>query len=96
MPKMSDRHNAFIAPMIESVDDLQEQLSVLPSEIQALQECWAEAGLVRGLHYTMTPIGKTEIDPENPSFPARTPLCRIRFRNGRSFDIAKVAIPGAA
>ena len=96
MPTMSDRHHAFIAPMIESVDDLQEQLLILPSEIQTLQESWAEAGLVRGLHYTVTPIGKTDIDAMNTSFPARIPLCRIGFRNGRSFDIAKGATPDAA
>ena len=93
---MSARHHAFIAPMIESVDDLQEQLLALHSEIQTLQESWAEVGLVRGLHYTMTPLGQAEINDLHDTLPARIPLCRIGFRNGRSFDIAKGAIPGAA
>ena len=79
MPTMSDRHHAFIAPMIESVDDLQEQLLTLPSEIQTLQESWAEAGLVRGLHYTVTPIRTAEINDMHDNyaltFPVRIPLC---------------------
>ena len=96
MPTMSDRHHAFIAPMIKSVDDLQEQLLILPSEIQTLQESWAEAGLVRGLHNTVTPIRTAEINDMHDTLPARVPLCRIGFRNGRSFDIAKGATPDAA
>lgn len=96
MPTMSDRHHAFIAPMIESVDDLQEQLLTLHCEIETLQESWAEAGLVRGLHYTMTPIRTAEINDMHDTLPARIPLCRIGFRNGRSFDIAKGATPDAA
>jgi hypothetical protein len=96
MPTMSDRYHAFIAPIIESVDDLQEQLLTLHSEIKTLQESWAEAGLVRGLHYTVTPIRTAEINDMQDTLPSRIPLCRIGFRNGRSFDIAKRAIPGAA
>jgi hypothetical protein len=93
---MSERHYAFIAPMIETADDLQEQLLTLHCEIETLQESWAEAGLVRGLHYTMTPIQTAEINDMHDTLPARIPLCRIGFRNGRSFDIAKGATPDAA
>jgi hypothetical protein len=93
---MSPRHHAFIAPMIESVDDLHEQFIALSSEIQILQESWAEAGLVRGLHYTMTPLGQAQVNDLHDTLPARIPLCRIGFRNGRTFDVAKGAIPGAA
>jgi hypothetical protein len=100
MPTMSDRHHAFIVSKIKSVDDFQQQLMSLSSEICVLQECWAEVGLVRGLHYTVTPIGKAEInaihDNDALYFPVRIPLCEIRFRNGRSFDVARAATPDAA
>ena len=96
MPTMSPRHHAFIAPMIESVDDLQEQLLTLSCEIQTLQETWAKAGLVRGLHYTVTPMRTAEINDMHDTLPARIPLCRIGFRNGRCFHIAKGVMPGAA
>jgi hypothetical protein len=100
MPKMSDHYLAFIAPMIEAEDDLERWFALLPSEIYDLQESWTEAGLVRGLHYTVTPITQKAVDEirseDELSFPCRVSLCDIKFRNRRNFDVAREALPDTA
>jgi hypothetical protein len=96
MPSMSGRHYAFICSMIESVDDFQKQFMTLSSEIRNLEVSWAEAGLVRGLHYTMTPITRTEFEAicnnRDLRFPCRMPLCDIRFRNRQAFQAIKYTL----
>jgi hypothetical protein len=100
MPSMSERYLAFIAPMIELTNDLQQQFTSLPSQIHDLQDKWAEAGLARGRHYTVTGITQTEVDrmrsDDELSFPCRVSLCDIKFRNRWAFDVAREALPDTA
>jgi hypothetical protein len=89
MPSMANFY-AYLAPLMNSNEDVWGHFAELPDKIEKFADDSAGHGLKRGRHYCLKPLTRAEveeiIEAEDHKYPARVPLCEIRFRNRKTFE----------
>jgi hypothetical protein len=89
MAKMADLY-AYLAPLVISEEDVWHHFANLPNKIQMFVGDCAGYSLERGQHFTLKALSRDEveeiIEAETHEYPARVPLCEIRFRSLKSFE----------
>ncbi len=92
MPSMSNLY-AYLAPLTNCDEDVRRHCLDLANEIEELVGGCEGHGLRRGLHFTLKPLTQTEVDEviQDRTYPARVPLCEIRFRNRKCFEVFRAS-----